>query len=304
MNRILFRGFLSISLFILIIVPGPISLDAQEAAYPYPALSPKGKILQTVGNTAIEIEYERPSARKRQVFGDLVPWNKVWRTGAGHCTKISVNKNVVVEGQKVRPGKYALLTIPNPEEWIIILNRDTSLYGTSSYDPAKDEVRFTVIPSSTSRFYETLNIDIELIPNDARIFISWADVQVSFQLETTTDPEMEEFIQSVLLSKNHDSSNIYAGAAEYLLYQGKDYSDALLLADYAIELDPNNGWARMLKIKIYERLKLYDKALQEINAAINQIKLNQSMIGENSQIELEAYQAESERIRKLRDHLE
>ncbi|MCB0649080.1 MAG: DUF2911 domain-containing protein [Saprospiraceae bacterium] len=78
----------------------------------FPSLSPKGNISQVVGNTRIEIEYIRPSVRKRQIFGDLIPWDKVWRTGAGSCTKISLNEPVKIGGQKVQAGKYALLTIP------------------------------------------------------------------------------------------------------------------------------------------------------------------------------------------------
>lgn len=70
-----------------------------QSDYPYPSLSPLGKISQQVGNTVIDIEYERPSARKRKIFGELVPWNKVWRTGAGYCTKIWFDKPVIVEGQ-------------------------------------------------------------------------------------------------------------------------------------------------------------------------------------------------------------
>jgi hypothetical protein len=76
-------------------------INGQEIDFPYPSFSPKGNISQTVGNTLIEVEYERPSVRKRQVFGRLVPWNKVWRTGAGNCTKIKFDKDLKIGGQKV-----------------------------------------------------------------------------------------------------------------------------------------------------------------------------------------------------------
>ena len=122
-------------ILILFLIFSAFGVLAQDSAYPYPSLSPKGKISQIVGNTTIEIEYERPSVRKREIFGDLVPWGKLWRTGAGSCTKISFDKDVVVSGQNIEAGKYSIFTIPNPKEWIVILNRDTKLYGTYLHIP-------------------------------------------------------------------------------------------------------------------------------------------------------------------------
>lgn len=251
-----------IILFLLVTVG---TTYAQDNEYPYPSLSPKGHITQVVGHTTVEIEYERPSVRKRMIFGELVPWGKVWRTGAGSCTKVSFDRDVIVGGQKVAVGKYSMFSIPNPSEWIIILNRDTTLYGSYDYDNQKDVARFVAIPTATSRFYETLNFDIEILPNDARIYLSWADVQVSFAVETTTDSDIERLIVEELLTKEEQDSDIYAGAAEYLYFQGQDLLQAVTLTETAIEIDVDNGWARSLKIKIYERLKLYDRALTAID---------------------------------------
>ena len=99
-----------------------------------------------VGNTTLQIEYERPSARKRKVFGELVPWDQVWRTGAGNCTKIKTNQPIKIGGQQIEKGVYSLFTIPNPHEWVIILNKDTSLYGSYNYNSENDVARFVVIP--------------------------------------------------------------------------------------------------------------------------------------------------------------
>lgn len=217
-----------------------------------------------MGNTTVTIEYERPSARKRQIFGALVPWNTVWRTGAGRCTRIKFDKGVNMGGQQLDPGTYSIFTIPNPKKWIVIVNRDTTLYGSGFYDSKKDVARFVATPTKSNRFYETLTFDIEILPNDARIFMSWGNVQVVFDLETTTDREIEKYIQTELLTKKNKDSDRYARAAEYLFFQGENFSDALKLSEYAIELD-NNRWGRGLKIKVYKRLKLYDNALEEIN---------------------------------------
>ncbi|WP_299555389.1 DUF2911 domain-containing protein [Seonamhaeicola sp.] len=247
------------------------NIKAQEVTkFPYPSLSPKGTISQTVGNTVITIEYERPSARKRQIFGTLVPWDKVWRTGAGHCTKIHFDRTVKVGGQTVEAGIYSLFTIPNPNEWIVILNSNTSLYGSFNYDPKEDVARFVAIPKASNRFYETLNFDIDIIPNNAKVFISWANIQVSFDIQTTTDMDTEGYIQTELLTKKNKDSDAYAGAAEYLFYQRENLSEALKLAETGIELN-NNGWARGVKIRIFEHLKLYNNALQEINEYLQKV---------------------------------
>jgi hypothetical protein len=251
-----------IALLLTLIV---LNLNAQKNDYPYPSLSPKGSIYQVVGNTTIMIEYERPSVRKRKIFGEIVPWNKVWRTGAGSSTKIRFDKDVKVGGQNIEAGKYSLFSIPNPTEWIIILNKDTTLYGSYDYDYKKDIARFVTIPVKSNRFYETLNFDIEILPNNAKVYLSWANVQVSFDIETTTDSEIEKLIEEELLTKKNKDSDIYAGAAEYLFFQGDNLMDAITLANTAIELNEQNGWARSLKIKIYEKMKLFSMALAEID---------------------------------------
>lgn len=254
--------------------------------YPYPSLSPKGSILQVVGNTSIKIEYERPSARKRKIFGELVPWNKVWRTGAGKCSKITIDKQVKIGGQQIKKGSYSIFTIPNPHEWVIILNKDTSLYGSYDYKFENDAARFIVIPQTTDRYYETLNFDVELIPNNARIYISWENTQISFNLQTTTDQLIENFIAKKLLTGNEKNSDIYAGAAEYYLYQGTNLSEAILLADKALDIDENNSWARDLKVRIYERLKLYNNALLELEKLLEETKTAQyeSKVARESEI--------------------
>jgi tetratricopeptide (TPR) repeat protein len=241
---------------------------AQTDEYPYPPLSALSKISQNVGNTLVDVEYERPSARKRKVFGELVPWNKVWRTGAGYCTKIRFDKPVIVEGQPVGPGYYSLFTIPNPETWTVILNRDTTLYGSSFYNADKDIARFTVMSNTTERYYETLTIDIDLIPNNARMYISWVNTQVAFDILTSTDEEMMRYIQDEVISGKSRDPNIYAGAAEYMLYQGINLHEAVRLADKALQLD-KNSWAGNVKLKLYETMGYYEEAIQMVKQGLD-----------------------------------
>ena len=278
-----------------------LSIYSQTEEYPYPSLSPKGIISQTVGNTIVEIEYERPSARKRVVFGNLVPWNKVWRTGAGHCTKISFDKGVVIEGQSIVAGKYSLFTIPSKEEWIIILNKDTTLYGSYDYNYEKDAARFIVIPTNSSRYYETLNFDIEIIPNNAKIFLNWANHQISFTLETTTDDKVKKLIAKDLLTNNNNDSDIYAGASEYLYYKGEDLANALELCYTAIALNKNNGWARSIKVRIYEKLKLYDNAIAELKLSIENTESREDLDKVQKENILHRVKLDLSRIVELRE---
>ncbi|MEL7162353.1 MAG: DUF2911 domain-containing protein, partial [Bacteroidota bacterium] len=163
-----------------------------------PSLSPLGTVTQVVGNTTIGVSYERPSTRGRQVFGSLVPWGKVWRTGAGYCTKIAFDRPVTVGGQPVPAGKYALLTVPTPTEWTIILNRDTTLYGARDYDPAQDVIRFRVPAKTSTRYYEALTIDLDVIPDDVRLYLSWADVSVDFPIRTDTYETVLQYVNGLL----------------------------------------------------------------------------------------------------------
>ncbi len=157
-------------IFILSSVFTSFFASAQNEVALFPAASPKGSLSQMVGNTKIEIEYERPLARKRKIFGDLLPWNQLWRTGAGPYTKIKIDKSVIIEGQKVPSGHYSLFTIPNPEAWIVIINSDTTLYGSYGYNQSKDVARFVVTPRLTERFYEALTVDIDLMQSNARLY--------------------------------------------------------------------------------------------------------------------------------------
>ncbi len=278
-----------------------ISLLAQEEEYPYPSLSPKGNISQIVGNTLIEIEYERPSVRQRKIFGHLVPWNKVWRTGAGYCTKIKFDKAVEIAGQRIPAGQYSLFSIPKPEEWVIILNTDTNLYGSYDYDSEKDVIRLLVPSKHSGRFYETLTIDVDLIPNNARIYISWDHTQVSFDVITTTDQEIKQFITKELISGKSQNSDHYAGGADYYLYQHSNLMEAIELAEKAIKLNPENGWARRVKIEIYEYLHLYGKAQMEINEALEMTRKRSFEKEEDRAAEIKSWKEYSQRIKELQN---
>lgn len=233
----------------------------------FPSLSPKGRIEQKIGLTNIIVDYERPAARGRKVFGELVKYDKLWRTGAGNCTKIRFSKPVIIDNKKINEGAYSVFTIPSRNEWIVILNKDTALYGETSYDEKNDLLRFKAKTKSTDRYYESLTIDIDVIPNNAMVYIAWEKTQISFQVETESDKVANDFIQQYLLTDKSKDSDEYAAAAEYYFYLNKNLDQALILIDKAIA-KKNESWYYRQKIDILEKQKKYKEAIDCANLAI------------------------------------
>lgn len=278
-------------------------LRAQNGEYIFPVASAKGSISQVVGNTQIEIEYERPLVRERKIFGDLVPWNKVWRTGAGHCTNIKLDKSVTIEGQRVPSGHYSLFTIPHLERWIAIINTDTALYGTLGYDQAKDVARFVVTPKLSERYFEALTIDVDILQNNAKLYISWANVQIDFNILTTTATDAIKFIEEQLFTGLSKTSDSYYEAAQYLLFQKEHLLDGLKLAEKAIKLNKDNGAARRVKVEIYEFLLLYKEALNEISQALEMEKNKRYENEEDRKSEIKYWQLFQKRIADKQEKL-
>jgi tetratricopeptide (TPR) repeat protein len=234
----------------------------------FPSLSPKGRIEQKIGLTNITVDYERPAARGRKVFGELVKYEKLWRTGAGNCTKIRFSKPVIIGNKKINKGTYSVFTIPNINEWTVILNTDTTLYGIASYDERNDLLRFKAKTQSTDRYYESLTLDIDVIPNNAIVYIAWEKTQISFQVETESDKVANDFIQQYLLTDKSKDSDEYAAAAEYYFYLDKDLDRALILIDKAIA-KKNKSWYYRQKIDILEKQMKYKEAIDCANLAIS-----------------------------------
>lgn len=234
----------------------------------FPSLSPKGRIEQNIGFTNISVEYERPATRGRKIFGELVKYEKLWRTGSGNCTKIRFSKPIIIDNKKINKGTYSVFTIPNKDEWTVIFNADTTLYGVSSYDERKDLIRFKAKAQSTDRYYESLTIDIDVVPNNAIVYIAWEKTQISFQVETESDKVASDFIEQNLLTDKSTNPDEYAMAAEYYFYLNKDLNRALILIDKAIARK-NESWYYRQKIDILEKQMKYKDAIDCANLAIS-----------------------------------
>ena len=143
-------------------------------------LSPKETVTGKIDGVETEIVYCRPSARNRKMIGGKEPYGKVWRTGANAATTIEFAKPVKIEGKSLPAGKYALFTIPNEDEWTIIINKDFNQQGAYNYDEKKDVLRVNVKPKKTSEFVETFTIT----PEKDRVTLKWENTEVAFKVQS------------------------------------------------------------------------------------------------------------------------
>lgn len=149
-----------------------------------PRPSPKSTLTQTVGVTDITITYSRPGVKGRKIWGDLVPFDKVWRTGANEATTIVFSDDVWINGQKLAKGTYSLHTQPTTGDWTIIFNSVADQWGSYSYDPAKDTLRVTAKPE-TADHREWLTFEIpEMTTDTAKVVIRWEKLVVPFTVDT------------------------------------------------------------------------------------------------------------------------
>lgn len=239
----------------------------------FPSLSPKGSLEQKVGITTISIAYERPIARGRTIFGELVPYNELWRTAAGNGTKIKFEDDVVIDNKIVPAGEYSLFSIPDKEEWTIILNSDYAIYGLGGYDKNRDVIRFKTKVKITDRYYESFTVDIDLIEANAELNISWENTRVTLGIKTQTDKVLMKMVNEEFLSGKLNDSDVLAMGAEYYYFTNIELETALKLVDRAIDVK-KTSWYFDLKTDILTKRKQYKEALETLKAGMDYVKTN------------------------------
>ena len=245
-----------------------------------PAPSPASKVQQTIGLTDVTIEYARPSARNRVIFGNLVPYNKMWRTGANENSVISFSTSVKIGDTDVPAGKYSVYTIPNENSWEFILYSDSDNWGLpSEWDENKVAVKTTIPSVKLSMKVETFQISMDNISNNNfTLGIAWDDVYVGVDIQLPTAEIVMASIDEAL--KNPKSSDLYK-AAIYLLQENRDLEKAKSWMDQSIEMmeDPKFYQLRQQSL-IYAALEDYENAI-----AIAKVSLEKSIKAKNSDYE-------------------
>ncbi|MCR9251359.1 MAG: DUF2911 domain-containing protein [bacterium] len=229
-----------------------------------PAPSPSSTVEQEFGLSTITIDYSRPGVKGRTVFGDLVPYGKVWRTGANASTKIEFSSDVKVEGKDVPAGKYAIYTIPNETEWTVMLYKDLRLGGNvAAYDESQELVRFNVTPVKMGMSVESFTIDMNDLRDDsATIGIIWSDVYVPIKITIDTKSAVVSQIENFAKNPQRSLANNYYSAAGYYLSIEKDLDKALEWITAAVEIRPEAFWMSRRKSLIEAKLGNYKDAIK------------------------------------------
>lgn len=229
-----------------------ILFSSAEAQIKAPQPSPVCKISQAVGLTDIAIEYSRPSAKARKVFGGLVPFNELWRTGANASTKLTFSENVKIAGNDLPKGTYALYTIPSEKEWTIILHKNVTHWGVDDYKQEEDAFRFTVKPTMTSNNVETFTMQLDNLKNNAcDIDLSWENTTVAIPVTFGTDEAMVAGIKKAL---DGPSAGDYYTAARYYHEENKDPKQALEWVTKSLEKGGDKFWILRLKALLQAKI--------------------------------------------------
>ncbi|MDF7819486.1 DUF2911 domain-containing protein [Runella sp. MFBS21] len=232
-----------------------LSVGAFAQGIKTPAPSPTQTIKQDFALSSIEINYSRPVMKGRKIFGDLVPFGKIWRTGANSATKITFGEDVKVGGVPVKAGSYAIYSVPNANEWEIIINKGANNGGLTGYKTEDDVARFKVKAMELPFEIESFTVILaNVTASSATVQILWENTAVEFPVEADIDSKIMAQINTAMAV----DSRPYFQAASYYFDNGKDISKALEWANKAVEAQPTAFWVLHLKAKI--QAKAGDKA--------------------------------------------
>jgi hypothetical protein len=234
--------------------------DAQQLRTPAP--SPTQTVKQDFGLASMELSYSRPGMKGRKIFGDLVPYGKVWRTGANNATTISFGEEVSVGGKKVPAGKYGLVTIPDKNNWTVIITRQMDVTSPAAYKQDQDVVRVEVKPMSTDNPVETFTMQFANVKsNSADLQIMWDRTVVNLPITADVETKVMAQIDQLMNKDNRP----YFNAAMYYMDNGKDLNQALTWFDKAIEIQPNAFWIHHQRANALARLGKKDDAKKAAN---------------------------------------
>ncbi len=236
---------------------------AARAELEAPRPSPKETLTQRVGLTDVTISYSRPSVKGRVIWGELVPWDKPWRTGANEATTITFGDDVTVDGQKLAAGTYSIVTIPGKTEWTVIFNKDTKLWFETEYSAANDVLRVKAKPEP-AEMVETLRIGFPTVgPTSAVLAIEWDKLRVPVTIGVDVDGK----VRAAVASAKADDWRTPLTAATYLFGQKKDAATAWSWLEKSISIQKNySNVARKARVladegKLAEAVKAGEEAM-------------------------------------------
>jgi len=250
-------------LFALVLAGGLVGasrLAAQTPTVNFPAASPACTLKQRVGLTDIEIVYSRPGVKNRTIYGSIVPYGQVWRTGANQATKITFSTPVKLEGNDIPAGTYALFTIPGETEWTIIISKNAAQWGAFQYNQKDDLVRFKVVPVTLPQTIETFTIEFNHIRDESAVLdLVWEKTVVPVRLEVDVTGKLMPQIEAAMAAPGNKSDGFYFQAATFYYNHDLDQKKALDWVNAGLADNPRIAY-EMLHLKAQILAKEGDKA--------------------------------------------
>jgi hypothetical protein len=278
------------TLFTIIALAVAFSAMAQQSQQPqvqYPRPSPKASIMQTIGTTDMTITYSRPSVRGRQIWGALVPYDKVWRTGANEATTISFSNDVTINGQALPKGTYSLHTVPGQSSWTLIFNKTADQWGSYSYDQSKDALRVTATPAKGA-FTEMLTFDVPQATADrATVAIRWENVMVPFTVESGTTQRTLAAARGAVSSAAANDWRTPLQAANFA-FMNNNMADAQTWSDQAVKANENIN-TLWLRARLYQKQGRLADAVRTGEIAISKAGTDDAELASEIRKELDSW---------------
>ena len=270
---------------IFITVIAAFTLFIADGQLKTPLPSPPQTIKQDFGLSSVELSYSRPGVKGRKIFGDLVPFGKVWRTGANNASTLTFGDAVTIGGTKIPAGKYGLLTIPDKKSWIIIISKQTDVTSPADYKQDQDVVRVEANTMSMNESMETFTMQFANIkPTTCELYMMWDKTVVALPIATEVETKVMAQIDQLMNKDNRP----YFNAAMYYMDNGKDLNQALAWFDKALEQNDAffiqhqraNCLAKLGRKE--EAIAAAKKSMEQAKAAKNDdyVRLNEKLLAE------------------------
>jgi len=231
----MFRSIRAVAL--IAVAAAPVFAQGLEV----PAPSSKAKVEQRVGITDFSVDYSSPAMRGRKIFGALLPYDKLWRTGANACTKLAASRDFSFGGKAVPKGTYSIFSIPSASGWTVILNKNIEIAGTDGYDTKDDVARITVKPETVAARERMTFLFVDSTDDATRLDLEWETTRISIPIKVDTPAQVKAGIDEAL----GDAWRPHYQAGRYLIENGGDLDTAIKDLDTSIGITStwwNNWW--------------------------------------------------------------
>ncbi len=250
----------------IVLTSGAFTWGGTVKAQELPKPSPISTVEQRIGLTDITIVYSRPGVKNRTIWGELVPYNEVWRTGANANTLFTTSDDIELEEKTLKAGTYSLFMMPGKDRWEIMFNTVTDGWGTGKYDPKNNVLTMKVTPTEAS-FTETMTMGVAHITgSEANVFLRWDKLQVSIPISVEAHAKAMANIKAAIKATPDDPS-VYRNAARYLAESGSDPDRAVVWIDKSISIR-DEWYSHWVRADIFAAKKEYETAISEAGTAI------------------------------------